>query len=120
MTGGVARLDPNGRAFLYLFGDVSDRDGSRQGEENVNVVLDGIRDQGWAFQVIQDADDVGVEFIAGCWVAQEELAVFGAEDEVDEDLGERLRHFEFRLCWRKVMIFWGERNPVARVGFVNF
>ena len=60
-------------------------------EEDVNVVVHRIDFEQRRILISQDAGDVGVELIAFL-IAQELAAAFGAEHEMNDDVGERLGH----------------------------
>ena len=57
----------------------------------MNVILDRARFEQGAFLTLHDATDVSVEFVANV-VGQQRLPVFRREDQMHENLGERLRH----------------------------
>jgi len=59
--------------------------------QKVNVVGNRASLKKCAFEVLQNSAHVGVEFIPNL-VRQHRLAVLRREHDVNEDLGERLRH----------------------------
>ena len=58
----------------------------------MHVVLDATHNDGLAIEVAEDAAQVAVQFVAQGRVAQEWSALFGGEDSMQDDLGQRLRH----------------------------
>ena len=51
-----------------------------------------IDQDGRAFKIGKDGREVGVELITNFFILQKGVAIFSAEDEVNVDFGERLRH----------------------------
>jgi hypothetical protein len=58
----------------------------------MHMVLDTSHDDGLAIEATQDAAQVAVQFPAQSPVAQERAALFGGEDGVKDDPGQRLWH----------------------------
>ncbi len=65
-------------------------------EQDVDVVADGIDFDEWRIMVPEDARDVGVE-LAAFLVAEELAAALRAEYEVNDDVGQGLRHADVAL-----------------------
>ena len=65
--------------------------GSREGCQQMHVVLDTTYDDGLAIEVTEDAAQVTVKRVAQGHVAQERSAIFGREDGVQDALGKRKR-----------------------------
>ena len=57
----------------------------------MNVIFHPADNDGLAVEMGQDSTQVAVQFFAERAVAQERAAVFGREDGVNQDFGERLR-----------------------------
>jgi hypothetical protein len=60
--------------------------------EKMNVVFGRANDQRWAMDVLEDADHVTGDGVAMFRKAQIGPAMLGAENDVDQDVGEGLRH----------------------------
>ena len=73
----------------------------------MHMVFHTTHDDGLAFEIGQDAAEVAVQFVAQRFVAQERSPVFGGEDRVHENFGERLRHDE--MMWETGRRF----NPIG-------
>lgn len=58
------------------------------------MIFHATDNDGLAFEFREDAPEVTVQFIAQRFVAQKGPPVFGGEDRVHENFGERLRHVE--------------------------
>jgi hypothetical protein len=58
----------------------------------MHVILHAAYDHRRTVESVQDAADVSVHFLTEGAVAQERPALFGREDNVQEDFGEGLRH----------------------------
>ena len=56
------------------------------------MIFHAADNDGLAFEVGQDAAEVAVQFITQRFVAEEWPPVFGGEDRVYKNFGERLRH----------------------------
>lgn len=57
----------------------------------MNVVAHRARFQQRAFLIFNDSADVGVEFVSDV-ISQQFLPILRREDQMHEDLGQRLRH----------------------------
>ena len=87
----IKRFDPFRGCFLYLFDDLSLGSSSRERRDNVNVIRN-----------TADAHEFGTEVAAECGqirmharphvAVQPWFAIFGAKDNVNDDLAQRLRH----------------------------
>lgn len=67
--------------------------------------------EGRRFQMVENADNIGVQTrLDG--LGNERLAVFGAEDQMHQDFGERLGHRSFALSGRG-MLSWPSSQGVA-------
>lgn len=84
-------FDPLGRGFFDLLDDLADGNGSGQVEEQVGVVLHRIDKHGGTAEILQDAGHVAVERIAH-GIGDEGFTILRAENEVDVEAGEGLRH----------------------------
>ena len=84
-------FDPFRRRFFDIFDGFADGCGAPEVEQEVDVVFDGIDENGRGTQVLKDGGHVGVELGADV-VGDEIFAVFGAEDQVDVEAGEGLWH----------------------------
>ncbi len=58
------------------------------------MVFHAANDDGLAIVVGQTAAEIAVQFLAQSFVAQKWPAVFRRENRVDDDFGERLRHWQ--------------------------
>ena len=58
----------------------------------MHMILHAADNDGLAIKVRQDAAEVTVQFFAQWFMAQERPPVFGGEDRMHENFGERLRH----------------------------
>ena len=85
------RLDPFRGSLFDLFHGGTDGDGATEFKENVDVIRDGIDEDGRAAKVLQDGRHVAVQGIAH-GVVQEGFAVLGAKDEMDVQPREGLWH----------------------------
>lgn len=84
-------LQPLGRSRLDLLHQLRRRTGARVSDQQVDVVGHGTRLQQRALLVLHDAADVGVEFIPNV-IRQPRFAPLRGEDQMHQDLSERLRH----------------------------
>ena len=84
-------LNPFGRRLLDFFHSFADRDGSTELEENVNMILDRIDEDGRTAQVLENSGHVSVQRIANA-VPEDAFAVLGAEDKVNVQPCEGLWH----------------------------
>ena len=90
----AVRLHPD-RAFAFDVTDQgADEDLFAERDEQVNVINRAASDKKFAALFVDDAVDVGAEAVFECWI-DEWLAVFGGEDDMEKDLGERLGHGMF-------------------------
>jgi len=60
----------------------------------MRVIFDAAHDNGLAVKVRKDPTEVAMESLPQGGVAEERAAIFGGEDRVNEDFGERLWHDE--------------------------
>ncbi len=58
------------------------------------MILNATNDDGLTFEVCEDAAEVAVQFIAQRFVAEKWPPIFGGEDRMHQNFGERLRHGE--------------------------
>lgn len=87
----MTRLQPNRRRSFDFPYQIRRRTGARMGDKEVDVVGDRTDFEKDAVMIGDDAADVSVKRIP-VDVIQARLAVLGREDQVNQDLGERLRH----------------------------
>jgi hypothetical protein len=85
-------LEPFGGAGFELLDQFGDGDFSRELAEDVDVVFDAVDGERGTVERFEDGDEIGVEFAAEGFVFEGGLAVFGTEDDVDQDVGEGLGH----------------------------
>ena len=83
---GTLGFDPFGGTGFHSFHDLGDGAGAGKPEEKVNVVFNAAHLQGRAFDVVEYSSKVGMQF--GLEGGREDVfAIFGAEDQMDEDAG---------------------------------
>jgi len=85
-------LHPHGGAVFHRFHQLGDGDGAGKIAQDVNVILDAVDEDRFAADALQDSGHVGVEPCAEAGVFEERHAVLRAENNVDDDAGEGLRH----------------------------
>jgi hypothetical protein len=81
------------RVGFYLFDEFGERNSSREVAENMNVVSGAVNRQGGTLMVLQDDSRIGVELLTNIVRLKKGRSMFGAEDQMDENLGERLSHW---------------------------
>lgn len=84
-------FNPFGRGFFDLFHRLADRYGAGKFKKHVNMILHGVDEHRIAAQVLEHGGHVGVQRISHS-IGDEVLAVLGAEDKMDIETRERLRH----------------------------
>jgi len=89
-------LDPLRGVFLDLLDDLGDRDGAREGEEDVHVVIGAAELMGGAAEAAARAYEVALELLLDLG-ADEAMAALGAEGEVEQDVGQG-------LCYRTLSL----------------
>ena len=107
-------LEPFGRLGLGLFDHVLDRKFARQQTQSMNVILDPADDQRGRIDVVsEDRRFVGVELPPNLFVLQPGATSLGAVDDMDENLGKRLRHdprLRLSFCLRLRLLPWPNRR----------
>jgi hypothetical protein len=88
----VFGLEPFRGAGFQRFDKVGDSDLSREAQEDVNVVFDAVDGERGSVERFEHGDQIGMEFVAEVFVFEEGLAMFCAEDDVDQNVGEGLGH----------------------------
>lgn len=75
-------FDPFRRGLFDVLDRLTDRNGAGEIEKKVNVVFDGIDEDGSAAQILKHGGHVSVKRLAN-GIGDEWLAVLGAKDEMD-------------------------------------
>ena len=90
--GGSLFLHPFRGVLLRLFHQIGDRDGTGEIAQDVNMILDAIDEDRLAANVLEHARHIGVESGADSGVFQKRYAILRAENEMQDNAGERLWH----------------------------
>ena len=64
------------------------------------MIFHAANNDGLAFEVGEDAAKIAMQFVAQRFVTEEGPPVFGREDRMNQDSGERLRHVG--MVWKGV------------------
>ena len=99
-------LDPFGRGFFDVLHGLADGNGAGEFEEKVDVVFDGINEDGMAIEVLENGGHVGMQRGAN-GIGDDGFAVFGAENQMHVKAGEGLRHGLGRPFRALVCLFTG-------------
>ena len=119
-VGGALLLYPVRGILLDLLNEFAHRNCPRQSASNVNMFVSGANAVGRTVKRSGDGRDVFEKFTFDRFV-DKGLAVLGAEDDMEEDVGERLRHVaesrEGKLIrqWPPLAIlpYTGRRNTIS-------
>jgi hypothetical protein len=94
--------------LLEFLDDLAEREGLRQDEQDMDVDGDAADSECWAAHLVEGSREVSEQFVAD-GLGDDGLAVFGAEDEVDDVAGEGLSHGVLLVPVFQTGREWGNR-----------